>query len=436
MSWTRRTVLATGLLASGAALVRRAFGQDRPDEPPRPRPGGARAPGGPYVPVVTPDGVTLPYVMKNGVKEWHLIAEEFEQEFAPGMRVKCWGYNGRTPGPTIEAVEGDRVRILVTNRLPEHTSVHWHGLLLPNGMDGVGGLNQTHIRPGETYAYEYTLRQHGTQMYHPHADEMVQMALGMMGMFVIHPREPSDPPVDRDFVLFPHEWAIHPSTMRPDPMVMLDFNTFTFNGKVFPATEPMVVRTGQRVRMRFANLSMGSHPLHLHGHFFWVTETDGGQLPPSARWRETTVDVAVGQTRTIEFVADNPGDWAFHCHKPHHVMNAMGHELPNPIGADLAAAERRIRAVVPEYMAMGSDGMSSMAQHSRHMRGPRNTLPMMAGEGPFGPMEMGGMFTLLKVRDGITSYEDPGWYVQPPGTRASRVDAPPRPDTNDRQGGQ
>ena len=126
-----------------------------------------------YTPVITPNGSTLPYKMKNGVKEFHLIAEPVEREFAPDMQVKCWGYNGQTPGPTIEAVEGDRVRIFVTNKLPEHTSIHWHGIFLPNGMDGVGGLTQPHIKPGETYVYEFTLRQQGTFMYHPHADEMV-----------------------------------------------------------------------------------------------------------------------------------------------------------------------------------------------------------------------------------------------------------------------
>src|SRR6266481_502033 len=125
--------------------------------------------------------------MEDGFKTFHLIAEPVVREFAPGFRINCWGYNGQTPGPTIEAVEGDRVRLIVTNKLPERTSVHWHGVILPNGMDGVAGLNQKHILPGETYAYEFTLRQNGTQMYHPHSDEMVQMALGMMGLFIIHP---------------------------------------------------------------------------------------------------------------------------------------------------------------------------------------------------------------------------------------------------------
>jgi len=380
-----------------------------------------------YTPVVTPNGSTLPWVMKNGVKEFHLIAEPVEREFAPGMVVRTWGYNGSSPGPTIECVEGDRVRLLVTNRLPEHTTVHWHGIFLPSGMDGVGGLSQPQIRPGETWAYEFTLRQSGTFMYHPHADEMVQMAFGMMGMFVVHPREPEDPPVDRDFAILAHEWAIHPGTYRPDPSVMLDFNLFTFNGKVFPAIDPLVVRTGERVRVRLGNLSMNQHPIHLHGYSFKVTATDGGRIAPEAQWPQTTVPVPVGSTRDIQWVADVPGDWAFHCHKSHHTMNAMGHGIPNLVGVGQGtrdgepSLESRIRAMLPGYMAMGETGMAEHAEHGAHMQGPRNTLPMMMGEGPHGPLEMGGMFTVLKVRDGIESYEDPGWYQAPEGTMAWRV---------------
>ncbi len=190
-----------------------------------------------YRPVITPNGRTLPYRLNDGVKEFHLIAEEIEHEFAPGSKIKAWGYSGSTPGPTIEAVEGDRVRIYVTNHLPEHTSIHWHGILLPWGMDGISGLTQPPIKPGETFVYEFTLTQHGTHMYHPHADEMVQMALGMMGMFIIHPKEPVTPAVDRDYVVLLHNWAVHPGTYRPDPSVMSEFDLWTMNSKVFPAIE-------------------------------------------------------------------------------------------------------------------------------------------------------------------------------------------------------
>jgi len=407
---TRRHVLSGAtLLASGLGLLRgrmaNALPAD-PTEPDHPRP---------YTPVITPNGTTLPWTRKDGAKEFHLVAEPVKREFAPGMVVDCWGYNGQTPGPTIEVVEGDRVRLFVTNNLPERTSMHWHGALLPNGMDGVAGLVQPHIQPGETYVYEFTLRQHGTLLYHPHSDEMVQMALGMMGFFIVHPK--LGPRVDRDFAIMLHEWAIPPGTSRPNPSVMTDFNIFTFNSRVWPGTDPLVIKQGERVRVRLGNLSMDNHPIHIHGHRFEVTGTDGGPIPQSARHRENTVDVPVGATRDFEFVADEPGDWPLHCHKSHHTMNAMSHDLPNVIGIAPSDDAARLREVLPGYMAMGSTGMGAMM----NMGTPKNTLPMMSGKGPFGDIEMGGMFTVMKIRKGLTSYADPGWYDQPEGTRARKV---------------
>ncbi len=375
----------------------------------------------PYTPVVTPNGGTLPFVIKDGVKEYHLVAEPVRREFAPEMTVNCWGYNGQTPGPTIEAVEGDRVRILVTNKLPEHTTIHWHGIFLPNGMDGVGGLNQPQIQPGETYAYEFALRQHGTFMYHPHADETVQIAMGMMGFFIIHPKSRPEPPVDRDFAIFLAEWAIDPGTSTPNPNIMTDFNLFSFNSRVFPGTEHLVAGLGQRVRLRFANLSMDSHPIHIHGHRFLVSETDGGQIPAAGQWPETTVNVHPGSTRAVEFVADAPGDWALHCHKTHHAMNAMNHDIPNVIGVAQEELAARLDRLVPGAIPMGSSGMAEHAMHAHHMRGVKNTLPMMTGEGPFGPIEMGGMFTVVKIRENLASYDDPGWYQHPEGSVAYKV---------------
>jgi len=390
-------------------------------------PSGVRRTEQGYVPVRTLNGWTLPYRMKGGVKEFHLVAEEVEHEFAPGCRAKCWGYNGSTPGPTIEAVEGDRVRIFVTNRLPEHTSVHWHGILLPSGMDGVSGLTQPHIEPGETYVYEFTLRQHGTHMYHPHADEMLQMAVGMMGLFIIHPRQPEA--IERDFALLLHNWALKPGTYRPDPSVMVEFDLWTMNSKVFPAIEPMVARSGERVRVRVGNLSMWNHPMHMHGVQFWVTGSDGGRWP-SSRWRtEVTELVSVGQTRDLEFVAV-PGDWAFHCHMAHHTMNAMGHGIASPLGVDQSGVEEQMRALLPGYMAMGEGGMAAHQTHidSGAHAGPANTLPMMTGQGPFGNMEMGGMFTVIKVRDEVArgDFRDPGWYAHPDGSQARRVSSDPQ----------
>jgi FtsP/CotA-like multicopper oxidase with cupredoxin domain len=380
--------------------------------PPPPPPNGR-----PFNPVVTLNGWSLPWRMKDGVKEFHLVAEPVVREIAPGMKANLWGYNGQSPGPTIEVVEGDRVRIFVTNKLPEVTSIHWHGQFLPNGMDGVAGLNQPAIAPGKTYVYEFVARYAGTFMYHPHADEMAQIGMGMMGFWVTHPKDPRQHAVDRDFVFLLNAYDIDPGSYTPNVNEMLDFNIWTINSRVFPGTDPMVVRKDDRVRIRMGNLSMTNHPFHIHGHRFEITGTDGGWIPPAARWPEVTVDIGVGQMRAIEFVADAPGDWAFHCHKSHHTMNAMGHEVPNLIGVDHRGVARQINDLVPGYMVMGDKGGS---MGSMKMPLPENTLPMMDGTGPFGPIEMGGMFTMIKVREGLArgDYRDPGWYRHPAGTVA------------------
>jgi len=385
--------------------------------------------GRPYNPVVTLNGWTLPFRMVNGVKEFHLVAEPVVRELAPGMKANLWGYNGQSPGPTIEAVEGDRVRIFVTNRLPEHTTIHWHGMLVPSGMDGVGGLTQPHIPPGKTYVYEFDLKKSGTFMYHPHADEMVQMAMGMMGMFIVHPKDVRQYRVDRDFVFLLAAYDIDPGSFTPKVSTMLDFNLWTWNSRVFPGIDHLVARTGERVRIRFGNLTMTNHPMHLHGHDFEVTCTDGGWVPKTARWPEVSVDVAVGQMRAIEFEAV-AGDWAFHCHKSHHTMNAMGHDVPTLIGVDHRELEDKIKKLVPDYMVMGERGMADMG--AMEMPLPDNTLPMMTGAGPFGAMEMGGMFSVVKVRDDKKrgDYADPGWYRHPDRTVAwewtGELSTPPR----------
>ena len=221
-----------------------------------------------YQPVVTLNGWTLPFQMNGEWKEFHLVAEEVTREIAPGMTARLWGYNGQTPGPTIEAVEGDKVRIFVTNKLPEHTTVHWHGMLLPNGMDGVGGLTQPHIPVGQTFIYEFVLNRSGTFMYHPHSDEMVQMAMGMMGTFVVHPKDAAFRPVHRDFALIMSSYRFDPGTSLPKVAEMTDFNIWTFNARVFPGIDILPVRLGDRVRIRIANLTMTNHPIHLHGHHF------------------------------------------------------------------------------------------------------------------------------------------------------------------------
>ncbi len=370
-----------------------------------------------FNPVVTLNGWSLPWRMNNGVKEFHLVAEPVVRELAPGMKANLWGYNGQSPGPTIEVVEGDHVRIFVTNRLPEHTSVHWHGQRLPNGMDGVTGLTQPGIAPGKTFVYEFEAKRPGTFMYHPHADEMVQMAMGMMGFWVTHPKDPALHAVDRDFVFLLNAYDVEPGSAVPKTNTMLDFNLWTFNSRVFPGIDSLPVRQGDKVRIRVGNLTMTNHPIHLHGHEFVVTGTDGGWTPPASRWPEVTTDVAVGQMRAIEFLASDLGDWALHCHKSHHTMNAMGHTVPTMIGADQHGVAAAINQIVPDYMVMGDKGGS---MGGMEMPLPENTLPMMTGEGPFGGVEMGGMFTVLKVRQNQRrgDYTDPGWFKHPAGTVA------------------
>ncbi len=380
-----------------------------------------------YTPVITPNGATLPWKMVDGVKEFRLTAEPVVREFAPGMLAHCWGYNGMTPGPTIEVVEGDRVRFFVTNKLPEHTSIHWHGQRLPNGMDGVGGLTQPHIDPGKTFVYEFTVRRSGTFMYHPHSDEMVQMAMGMMGMFVVHPKNPREHAVDRDFCFLLQSWKIEPGTYTPNTVEMLDFNLWSLNSRTFPGIDSMVVRKGDRVRIRIGNLTMTNHPMHLHGHEFKVACTDGGWVPPTAQWPEVTIDMPVGAVRAVEFIADEEGDWAFHCHKSHHTMGPMGHAIPNMMGVDQGSTVKTIAELFPSYMymPMGSAGMAEMQDMAAMgMTLPENTLPMMTGEGQYGPIEMGGMFTTLKVRPDTPPASrqllaaDPGDYQHPKGTVA------------------
>ena len=406
---TRRAFLQAAGLAGGAVaatLVNRVALAALPDPvvqtEPATMPPLSPPAGRPYRPVVTLNGWTLPWRMHRGAKEFHLVAEPVVREMAPGLKAHLWGYNGQSPGPTIEVVEGDRVRIFVTNRLPEHTSIHWHGQRLPNGMDGVSGLTQPAIKPGQTFVYEFTARRPGTFMYHPHADEMTQMAMGMMGSWVTHPREnhPLIATVDRDFVFLLNAYDIEPGSYTPRIMTMLDFNLWSWNSRVFPGIDSLNVRLRDRVRVRIGNLTMTNHPIHLHGHEFEITGTDGGPVPPAARWPEVTADIAVG------------------------------HDLPTMIGVDHRGLSRKIARLIPDYMVMGERGMADMTEMEMPL--PDNTIPMMTGAGPFGSVEMGGMFSVVKVRrhQKPGDYADPGWFRHPQGTRASRyphkLQEPPR----------
>jgi FtsP/CotA-like multicopper oxidase with cupredoxin domain len=313
--------------AAGWAAGRKAWAQERTDS--------AR------VDVHTPHLAKLPHRMDGGVKVFELVAQVVKREFLPGKVVDVWGFNGSMPGPTIEVTEGDRVRILFRNELPEVTTPHWHGLEVPIEMDGVPAISQPLVEPGGSYTYEFTLHQHGTFFYHSHM--AMQQMMGMLGMFIVHPRVPYRPAVQKDFGLILQEWAILPNNSVPNSLSM-EFNWLTMNGKAGPAISPLIVKLGERVRIRFVNIGMDHHPMHLHGNTFVVTGTEGGRIPETQWFPGNTVLVGVAQARNVEFEAARPGDWMLHCHLPHHMMNAMvsmvgpmahaGHGIPAGLGME------------------------------------------------------------------------------------------------------
>ncbi len=279
-----------------------------------------RAQQAPPVHVQSPDLKDLPFTVDNGVKVFHLVLEPVKQRIAPNKTLDLWGFNGSAPGPTIQVMQGDRVRMIVDNHLPEPTSMHWHGFEIPHDMDGGPGISQDPIKPGGRFTYEFTLHQEGTYFYHSHM--AMQEMMGSLGAFIMHPKQAYTPRVDKDFVVLLQEYAVLPNNTIPNTMNM-EFNWLVLNGKTGPAATPLIVRLGNRVRIRMINLGMDHHPMHLHGHTFHTTGTEGGRIPESAWIPGNTVLVGVAQARDVEFVANNPGAWMLHCHLPHHMMNQM-----------------------------------------------------------------------------------------------------------------
>jgi hypothetical protein len=304
--------------ALGLAAARRAAAQHAGHGSGAASPG--TSPATAPLPVTVNDVPKLPHEVDSGVKVFRLVAEPVKTEVIPGRVFDVWGYNGTNPGPTIEVTEGDRLRILFENRLPEPTTIHWHGLEVPIEMDGVPAISQPLVYPGERYTYEFTVRQNGTFFYHTHM--AMQEMLGLLGFFIIHPRQAYRPLVQKDFGIVLQEWAVLPANTVPNTLSM-EFNWLTFNGKAGPAATPMLVKQGERVRIRLINIGMDHHPIHLHGFQFTVTGTEAGRVPESAWYRQNTVLVGVAQARDIEFDAVYPGDWMLHCHLPHHMMNGM-----------------------------------------------------------------------------------------------------------------
>ena len=272
------------------------------------------------LPMVTPDVADLAHEMDGSVKVFHLVAEPVKRKIAPFKTIDAWGYNGSCPGPTIQVQQGDRVRVVFENRLPESTSLHWHGLEIPIEQDGVPYISQKPVAPGEKYIYEFTVHQEGTFFYHAHS--AMQEMMGQIGFFVAHPEKDYKPRADHDYGLILQEWAVLPSNTVPNTAAM-EFNWLTFNGVAAPMTTPLLARLGSRVRLRVLNLGMDHHPVHLHGHQFVVTGTEGGRAPESTWYPMNTVLVGVAQARVVEFEAKYPGAWMIHCHLPHHMMNSM-----------------------------------------------------------------------------------------------------------------
>lgn len=333
--WTMASSAAATLLWSKQANAALPFFSSSDGASPgsRVRPQGS--PG--FVSVQAPGVPNLPGTLNGNVREFRLTAQPVTVQFPDmsdgmGMRgrpISAWGYNGSMIGPTMEAVEGEILRVIFTNNLPEPTTVHFHGLELPIEMDGVPGFSQDPVPPGGTFVYEFPLIQSGTFFYHSHYMPAKQVGLGMMGFFIIHPRTPTPSQlVTRDYAYFLHTWKINPGSSVPNTLEMSDFNYFTMNGRVGNGVRgwklpPMQARVGERVRIRVTNLSMLTHPVHLHGHTFVITDWGGGFLPESQQIKANTINLSSAEVRVLEFTARAPGKWMFHCHFTHHTMNDM-----------------------------------------------------------------------------------------------------------------
>lgn len=366
-------------------------------------PGFRSAADGP-APFITPDLEKLPWKMKGGVKEFELIAQPVSREFLPGYHMNVWGFNGSMPGPTIEVMQGDRIRIVVHNELPEDTTLHCHGFELPVQYDGADVLTQNPIKPGKSFAYEFDVHEDGTFFYHTHV--AMQEAFGMVGFVIVHPRKPYDPPVDRDFGLIFQNFFIEPSQTISDSWRM-DWNWHTINGRSGPFTTPLVCRHGERVRIRIMNFSpMQHHPIHLHGHTFWITGHEGARIPKSAWVPRNTELIGIAQATNFEFVANNPGDWMFHCHMVHHMMNHMVRQVGprtrgtsvEPFLADLDA--RPSVAMVNDNPAMnvpgypqGMKGMKMSPEFLETIWNRREVQGMRA----MWPMSVMGLMTTVRV---------------------------------------
>ena len=259
------------------------------------------------------DGHVKVFRLDAGLVNWHIL---------PGTSVGAYAYNKQVPGPLIRINQGDRVRIVLTNHLPEPTSIHWHGLILPNSMDGVPPLTQKAVPPGGKFTYEFTVKQSGTYFYHSHVNGDRQQALGLYGAFIIDPPKPAVV-YDKEAIVELGEWTVRGGKTFPAmPMEGLMPNFFTINGKAYPSTETINMKVGQRLLVRFIGTNSGFvHPMHIHGGPFRVVATDGNPLPPGAQFLKDTLQVAPGERYDVLWPARLKGRWLIHCHINHHITN-------------------------------------------------------------------------------------------------------------------
>jgi len=367
-------------------------------------PGFRPASEGP-APFHAPDLEKLPYEMVDGVKQFHLVPQAVQREFLPGYFMNVYGFNGSMPGPTIEVTQGDRIRILVTNELPEDTFVHWHGFELPVQYDGAATLTQNPIKPGSTMVHEFTVHEEGTFFYHSHVP--MQEAFGQVGFFIVHPRKVFNPPVDRDFGLIFQNFKIDPAQTVSNSWAM-DWNWHTINGRSGPLTTPLVCKHGERVRVRLMNFApMQHHPIHMHGHTYWETGHEGARTPSSAWVPRNTSLVGVAQATNFEFIANNPGDWIFHCHMVHHMMNHMvrqvGPRIRQDSNVDRYLQNTSTRPTV-DYTRQGSEW--DTPGYPQKMQGMERTMPQMEsiwnrreskGMRATYPMAVKGLMTVMRV---------------------------------------
>ncbi|MGA7731457.1 MAG: copper oxidase [Chloroflexia bacterium] len=275
----------------------------------------------------TEGGQPLAYTLDGDVKVFNLTAKAVRWHILEGVEVTAFTYNGMVPGPLLRFTEGDTVRVVLKNELPEATTIHWHGLIVPNNMDGVPGMTQPAIQPGETFTYEFTANASGTYWYHSHTASDRQIGVGLHAPIIIDPKAPNPSMPDLDMVLMLEEWRIIDGVTYPSmPATGMDANFFTFNGKAFPDTPDITLKQGQKLRLRLIGAGQLGHPIHIHGPAFKIVSTDGHPVPEAAQLTKDTVWVAPGERYDIEWVASAPGMWMLHCHIPHHTTN--DHEEP------------------------------------------------------------------------------------------------------------